>query len=131
MKKLIISLLLSLITLTYATSALAVNSALDQAGAGLQEATNQAYGGGKEVKLAGDPLVSGLVTIINFLLTFTGVIFLLLLIYGGWLWMTARGNESQLEKAKSIVKEVIIGLIIIILARLFTEFILYQLAQSI
>lgn len=131
MKKFIISFLLSLITLTYATSALAVNSALDQAGAGLQEATNQAYGGGQEVKLEGDPLVGGLVKIINTLLTFTGVIFFLILIYGGWLWMTARGNDSQIDKAKNILKEVIIGLIIIILARLFTEFILYQLAQNV
>jgi magnesium-transporting ATPase (P-type) len=55
-------------------------------------------------------------TILGYLLTFLGVIFLCLVIYGGYIWMTARGNEQEVEKAKNILKNVIIGLIIILAA---------------
>jgi len=46
-------------------------------------------------------------------LAFTGVIFIILIIYAGFLWMTAKGNESQVEKAQSILKTSIIGVVII------------------
>lgn len=65
-----------------------------------------------------------LLVILNHILEFLGVIFFLFLIYGGYLWMNARGKEEQVEKAKKITREVVIGIIIIILARLLTELIL-------
>ncbi len=54
--------------------------------------------------------------IIGYLLSFLGVIFLSLVIYGGYIWMMARGNQQDVEKAKNILKNVIIGLIIILAA---------------
>lgn len=41
-------------------------------------------------------------------------LFLLLIIYAGWLWMTARGNEEQVMKAKKMIVTSLIGLAIII-----------------
>lgn len=103
---------------------------------GLQNTINNAFGGGssKVVKTSlntgladgGDRFIYGVVVVLNYLLTFVGVIFFLILIYGGYLWMFARGNEDQVLKAKKITKEVIVGILIIVLARVFTEFILYQ-----
>lgn len=43
-----------------------------------------------------------------------GVLFISLMIYGGGLWMTAQGNEDQVEKSKKILKNSIIGLILIV-----------------
>jgi len=48
-------------------------------------------------------------------------LFLLLIIYAGWLWMSARGNEDQVANAKKIIIGAIIGLAIIISGRLIVE----------
>jgi hypothetical protein len=58
--------------------------------------------------------------IINAALSFLGVIFLLLMIYGGYLWMTAAGNEEQVGKAKKIMTSAIVGLIIVATAYAIT-----------
>lgn len=53
-----------------------------------------------------------------------GIISVALLIYSGFTWMTARGNEAKVEKAKSTITEVLIGLIFIIGGYALTTFIL-------
>lgn len=98
---------------------------------GLQPAVDEAYGGGQSVPLRGDPFVFGVLVVLNYLLTFAGLVFFLLLIYAGYLWMSARGNEEQVEKAKKMIREIIIGIIIILLARLITEFILFQIGAAV
>lgn len=54
--------------------------------------------------------------IINIVLTFLGFAFLLLLTYAGILWVTARGNEEGVTKAKDLIKRAVIGLIIVLSA---------------
>ena len=49
-------------------------------------------------------------TVINTALSLVGILFLVLMVYAGYLWMTARGEESQVEKAKKIVYSSMIGL---------------------
>ena len=67
-------------------------------------------------------LPSSIGTLINAALSFLGVLFLLLTIYGGYLWMTAAGNEEQINKAKKIITSALIGLIIVISAYIITKF---------
>ncbi len=62
-------------------------------------------------------------TILLALMSFLGVIFILLVIYAGFKWMTARGNEDQVEKSKKIIETSVIGLLVIALAYAFTQFI--------
>lgn len=50
--------------------------------------------------------------IINTALQLVGIIFLGLMVYAGYLWMTARGDESQIEKAQKIITSAIIGLVL-------------------
>jgi hypothetical protein len=50
---------------------------------------------------------------ISLVLSFVGVLFMILMIYGGFIWMTARGNESNVDRAKKIVTAGVIGLIIV------------------
>ena len=117
-----------------APSALAADI-FEQASSGAKKIIEKAYG-----YSVGDidpnrpetnPFLHGMFTIINALLTFIAVIFFLILIYAGYLWMMARGREEQIEKAKKMTREVVIGLIIILLARLLTEFILTQVGKII
>jgi hypothetical protein len=61
--------------------------------------------------------------IIGIVLSFVGVLFLILMIYAGILWMTAQGNEQQVAKAKGLLINGTIGLIIVFAAYAITSFI--------
>ena len=61
--------------------------------------------------------------IIGIILSFLGIIFFVLVIYGGFLWMTAAGSEEQVGKAKKIIVYAAIGIIIILSAYVITNFI--------
>lgn len=52
--------------------------------------------------------------IINVVLGLLSVVFLILIIISGINWMTASGNEESITKAKTILKQAIIGLLIVI-----------------
>lgn len=60
---------------------------------------------------------------IGVVLSFVGVLFLILMIYAGILWMTSQGNEQQVAKAKDMLINGIIGLIIVFAAYTITSFI--------
>jgi len=55
-------------------------------------------------------------TIINAVLSFLGVIFTIIIIYAGFKWMMAEGNTESVTQAKSLLKNAVIGLIIVLAA---------------
>lgn len=61
--------------------------------------------------------------IIGAFLSVLGVIFMILLIYGGFRWMNARGNEDETKKARDIIFQATIGLIIVMSAYAISFFI--------
>lgn len=69
-------------------------------------------------------------TIIQSFLGLLGVIFLLLIVYGGVIWMTAQGEEGKVEKAQKIIRNAIIGLIIVVSAYAISFFIINALSQK-
>jgi hypothetical protein len=56
-------------------------------------------------------------------LSLIGIVFLILMIYAGFRWMIARGNEADVEKAKKLIEAAIAGLVIVIAAYAITAFI--------
>lgn len=54
--------------------------------------------------------------IINVALGFLGIIAVVIVLYGGFMWMTAAGNEERISKAKQILTAGVIGLVIIVMA---------------
>lgn len=74
-----------------------------------------------------DILTNRVTDIISLILSFLGVIFLAITIYAGFLWMTAQGNDTQIKKAKDLLINAIVGLIIITAAYSLTAFIGNQL----
>lgn len=60
-----------------------------------------------------------------------GVITLVLIIYAGFIWMTSQGKPDVINKAKKIIINAVIGLLIIILAAAITEFIFRQINKAI
>jgi len=70
-------------------------------------------------------------TIISIILGFLGIIAVILIIYGGFLWMTAGGNEDQVKKAISFVKNGVIGLLIILAAWSIASFAISSLSEAV
>lgn len=58
--------------------------------------------------------------IIGAFLTLIGVVFAILVIYGGFLWLTARGNDTKVGDAKGIILTATVGLIIVLGAATIT-----------
>lgn len=63
-------------------------------------------------------------------ISMVGVIFLALMVYAGYLWMTARGEEEPITKAQKIITACIIGLIIVAGAYSFTAFVVPQILKK-
>ena len=69
--------------------------------------------------------------ILFFTLSLLGIIFLGLIIFGGIGWLTAAGNEEKITKAKGLMSNALIGLIIIIAAYTIANFVIFTLADKI
>ncbi|MEA3248935.1 MAG: hypothetical protein U9Q03_01085 [Patescibacteria group bacterium] len=59
-----------------------------------------------------------------------GIVLLVLILYGGYLWMTAGGNEEQVGKAKKIITNAVIGLVIIMAAYAIANFVVGAITES-
>jgi hypothetical protein len=62
-------------------------------------------------------------TIIEVALGLLGIIFLVLMVMSGYQWMMAGGNEEEVTKAQSRMKNAIIGLVIVLAAYAITAFV--------
>tara|TARA_Y100000310_G_scaffold342575_1_gene446384 strand:+ start:327 stop:728 length:402 start_codon:yes stop_codon:yes gene_type:complete len=67
--------------------------------------------------------------IIKSFISILGVIFMAYIVYAGYLWMIARGEEEKVTKAKAIIRGSIIGLIIVLFAYAITAFIVSRFAS--
>lgn len=60
---------------------------------------------------------------INAALSIIGVVFLVLIVYGGMLWMLSEGDETKVGKARGLIFHSIIGLILVLSAYAITNFV--------
>lgn len=68
--------------------------------------------------------------IIQPVLGLLGLLFLVLMIYAGVLWMTASGNEKRVQKAKDILVAAVIGATIIVSAYAVTNAVFNALSRG-
>ena len=68
--------------------------------------------------------------IINIFLSFIGGIFVFLIIYGGFLWMTAAGNDEQVRKARTVIIRSFIGVFVVIASLAITRFVFISLIEA-
>ncbi|KKU07610.1 MAG: hypothetical protein UX10_C0008G0013 [Candidatus Magasanikbacteria bacterium GW2011_GWA2_45_39] len=69
--------------------------------------------------------------IIRIALGLLGVIVIGLMIYAGYLWMTAGGDEEKVATAKKVLRNAVIGLAIILSSVAITQFIISKLTSAI
>lgn len=97
----------------------------------MQEQLNRAAFSWGNVTPSGPSSLTGIMaTVIQVFLGLLGIIFLVLIIYAGYNWMTAQGDEEKVTKAKDTIQRAIIGLIIIILAYSITFFVFSNLPEG-
>ncbi len=68
--------------------------------------------------------------IINVALSLLGVVVLVIIVYGGFLWMTAGGNDEKVGEAKKWIFGGIIGLVIILSAYAIASFVISNLVNA-
>lgn len=68
--------------------------------------------------------------IIQVVLGFLGLIALVIILLGGFKWMTAAGNEDKVAEAKKVLGAGIVGLIIIFAAYAIATFVINQIYQA-
>lgn len=55
-------------------------------------------------------------TIVNFFLTFLGLLAVVMVIYGGFLYVSSAGEEENVTKAKKILMYAVIGIVLIVVS---------------
>lgn len=73
-------------------------------------------------------LPGAIMSVINYVLIFVGVLALAYLVYGGFLYITAGGDSGQVDKAKSSIINAIIGIVVIGLAAAVVNFVIMAVA---
>ncbi len=68
-------------------------------------------------------------SIINSVLGFLGIILLGYLLYAGFLWMTSGGESEKATQAQTMIRNAIIGLVIIASSFAISSFVLNQLVN--
>ena len=107
----------------FISAPLAVFAQIDPADTGLSQTGGDVYGTTPNIgEFIGEKLITPAFGVI-------GIIFLVLMIYAGFLWMTAGGNETQVTKARSIITNSLIGTLIVIVAYAVTIFLVGALSR--
>ena len=125
MKKITSFLLLALIVVPVFAVALSANAQADNMLWGGYEGNVQTatgLGNTDPREMAG--------SVINIVLGFLGVIAVLIILLGGFKWMTAAGNEDGIAEAKQMIGAGIVGLVIILAAFGIAQFVINALYNA-
>lgn len=71
---------------------------------------------GEKVGLGTNDLQTTVVNIVRIVLGLLGIVGVIMLIYGGYVWLTAAGNDEAVDKGKSVIRAAITGLMVILLS---------------
>lgn len=93
---------------------------LDKADEGGLKQIGDVYGQNKDKP---SQIIIVVASIINVSLGLLGIIFLILLLYAGFNWMTAGGDEEKIKTASETITRAVIGLIIILASWAIAKFV--------
>ena len=116
-------LVLPLLGLTAIHSASAAG-VIDNINSNLQNTQLQSLGG------PGDQLPQTIGRIVGVLLGLLGVVFVVIVIYAGFMWMMAQGDDAKIAKARKTIINGVIAIIIIFAAYAITSFVINQIGKA-
>lgn len=120
-------LLISIFLLSVCFSAVLVCNAPTLSAAGINDAFDANLkkfntGAGFKEDTDKDAFFKYIAKAVQLMLVALGIIFLCLIIYGGLEWMQAMGNDEKVKKAQDILRNSVIGLIIVVGAYAMANF---------
>ncbi len=80
--------------------------------------------------LGNQELTTTIASIINTALSFLGIVAVVIILYGGFLWMTSGGNDDKVKQAKKLMISGVIGLAIILSSFAIATFVIGRLATA-
>ena len=75
-------------------------------------------------------LKTKIASIVNVLLGFLGLIAVIIIIYAGFKWLTAAGNDEQVTQAKSTLRNAVIGITVVALSYIIVNFVVNAVNDS-
>ncbi len=85
---------------------------------------------GTDTGLGAKDIRATVASIINVALSLLGIVAVVIILMGGFTWMTASGNEENVDKAKKMIFAGIIGLAIILSAYAIAKFVISSLIDA-
>ncbi|MDO8667999.1 MAG: hypothetical protein Q7K35_02770 [bacterium] len=122
--KFILPCLMVVLAFLFSAQLVFAQTGVDKAKEGLKTTGTGGFGVSGEAKLypAGG-LAQIIGNVIGAILAFVGVIFFCLILWAGFGWMTARGKEEEISKAKDTIFGAVLGLMVVLGAYAVTRLI--------
>lgn len=83
----------------------------------------QGLGAPPDIGLSKTSLPAMIVAVVNYSLVLVAALALAMIVYGGFLYITAHGESQQVEKAKTVIIYAVIGIVVIGLAAALVNFV--------
>lgn len=77
----------------------------------------------EDIQLGDERPTAVALNLINAALSLLAAVCIGLLVYAGFLWVWARGNQEEVTKAKNIIQGTVIGLVVVLAALGITQFV--------
>jgi len=90
----------------------------------LFDTTNAQFG------LGNRDLKDSIQSIIQVLMGFLGIVAVIIILWGGFIWMTAMGDEEKVGKAKKLIIAGIVGIVIILAAFAIAQFVISKIGAA-
>ena len=85
---------------------------------------------GGSTGLGSRDLKATITSVLNVLLGFLGIIAVIVILLGGFKWMTAGGNEDKVGEAKKLIGAGVVGLVIILAAYAIATFVISTISEA-
>ncbi len=80
--------------------------------------------------LGNQPLITTITSIINVALSLLGIVAVVIVLIGGFKWMTAGGNDDKVTEGRKYITSGVIGIAIILSAWAVTRFVIKSLSDA-
>jgi len=106
-------------------------SLVSAAGGSAQDIAQQGLGDtATAANFADTDLPTAMGKILSTIVVFSGIILLIVTVYGGILWMTAGGDPEQVSKSKRTIINGVIGMIMCMLAFYFSAYVVEKIGSA-
>lgn len=69
-------------------------------------------------------IIDFVVNVMNWLVGIVGIALIVMIIWGGFLYLTSAGNEEQIETAKKVITYAIVGVVFVFASYIITRFVI-------